>query len=58
MSIVDKRRLAEALKLNGKKPHTFEIAWGECLYERVLLTLSLTDVGDVHLPISLTVLAL
>lgn len=58
MSLVDKRRLAEALKLNGKKPTVLKFAWSECLDESILFTLSLADVGDVCVPISLTVFVL
>lgn len=55
MSFVDKRRLAEALKLNGKKPSVFEFAWAECLDEPILSSISLSEVGDIPVPISLTV---
>ena len=56
MSTVDKRRLSDALKLIGKKTTTFESAWGQCLQDpSPLLKLCVSGVGDIPLPVSLTV---
>ncbi len=55
MSLVDKGRLAEALKLNGKKSSTFDFAFSRPLDEDVLQSLSVNEVGVIPVPISLMV---
>jgi hypothetical protein len=55
MSLVDKGRLAEALKLNGKKASTFDFAFSRPLDEDVLQSLSVNEVGAIPVPISLMV---
>ncbi|KAI9552309.1 hypothetical protein GHT06_022673 [Daphnia sinensis] len=54
MTLVDKRRLSEALKLTDKKISAFDFAWGHYLEESVLLSLCVTGVGNITVPISLT----
>lgn len=55
MSLVDKGRLAEALKLNGKKASTFDFAFSHSLDEDVLQSLCVSEVGIIPVPISLMV---
>lgn len=55
MSLVDKGRLTEALKLNGKKASTFDFAFSRPLDEDVLQSLSVNEVGVIPVPISLMV---
>lgn len=58
MTLVDKRRLSEALKLTDQKISAFDFAWGHYLEENVLLSLCVTGVGDITVPVSLTVFTL
>lgn len=58
MSMVDKRRLSDALKPDRKKPTLFEFAWGHCIDDDVLLGLCISGVGDIPVPISLMVFSL
>ena len=55
MSLVDKRRLTEALNLNGKKLSTFNFAFSHPLEEDVLESLCISGIGVIPVPISLVV---
>ena len=55
MSLVDKRRLSEALNLKGKKLSTFNFAFSHPLEEDVLVSLCISGVGVIPVPISLVV---
>lgn len=52
MTLVDKRRLAEAVKPNCKTILVFNFAWSHYLDENVLQSLCISGVGDIAVPIS------